>query len=269
MTKNNKNSPKNRPFNSSLFDGIAAIKKQQQDEAAAQAKAAKEAAARAKEAKKRAAEASGYHFDANKSDAELWAAYNGATSKLKDDGKRRVSVAPVRRNDVRFVDDDADVMAELSSLVNGEVPFYFDNSDEYQSGHINGVDERTMQDLRAGNFNFTDHIDLHGLTAEEAKKSLKRFLIHSRQTGHRCVLVVTGRGLNSPDKISVLRTSFAGWVSSGTMGKIVMAYCTALPHDGGPGAFYVLLRKNGERPFTPLEKEDSGIEEFAKLFGAD
>ncbi len=245
-------SKKNRPFNSALFDGIAEIVKK--NEALKNVKVQKTAAPPPPPPKE-------------ESDAELWAAANTGVRKLKE-GPRRVSAAAKSVLDPAFVNDDADVMAELSELISGDVPFYFENSDEYQSGHISGVDEKTLSALRNGEFPHSVYLDLHGLTAEEAKKKLKRFLIQCRQNGERCVLIITGRGLGSPDKIPVLRSSFPGWVSSGSMGKIVMAYCTALPKDGGPGAFYVLLRKNGQKPFIPLEREDDSIEEFAALFGS-
>ncbi len=251
MSKN-KISKKNRPFNSGLFDGIAEIVKKNE----------------ALKAVKAPAPASPPPPPKEESDAELWAAVSSGVRQLKK-GVNRVSAAPMSNINPSFVSDDADVMAELQELVNGEVPFYFDNSDEYQAGHIAGVDDKTLKALKKGEFPHSAHLDLHGLTAEEAKKCLKRFLIQSRQNGHRCVLVITGRGLGSPDKIPVLRSAFPGWVSSGSMGKIVMAYCTALPKDGGPGAFYILLRKNGQRPFIPLNREESAEsrEDFATLFG--
>ncbi len=251
MSKN-KISKKNRPFNSALFDGIAEIVKK--NEALKNAKPQKPVPVAPPPPKE-------------ESDEELWAAANSGVRKLKE-GNKRVSIAGRSILDPAFINDDADVMAELEELVNGEVPFYFDNSDEYQSGHISGIDEKTLKALKNGEFPHHEHLDLHGLTAEDAKKKLRRFLIQCRQNGERCVLVITGRGLGSPDKIPVLRSSFPGWVSSGSMGKIVMAYCTALPKDGGPGAFYVLQRKHGQKPFIPLEREDDSIEEFAALFGS-
>jgi DNA-nicking Smr family endonuclease len=63
-------------------------------------------------------------------------------------------------------------------------------------------------------------VDLHGLTREEAKGTLERFLLVSRQAGKRCVLVVHGRGLHSKDQIPVLKTGVQLWLTRGRHGPL-------------------------------------------------
>jgi DNA-nicking Smr family endonuclease len=41
----------------------------------------------------------------------------------------------------------------------------------------------------------------------------------------------------------VLKEELPLWLNRGPIRKIVLAFSTALPHDGGTGAIYVLLRK--------------------------
>ena len=59
----------------------------------------------------------------------------------------------------------------------------------------------------------------------------------------RCVIVVPGRGRNSPDGIGILREKLKLWFTQEPFKRVVLAFCTARPHDGGPGSLYVLLRK--------------------------
>jgi DNA-nicking Smr family endonuclease len=140
-------------------------------------------------------------------------------------------------------DEDAEVLAQLSELVTGDAPFDLSDSDEFVEGHLPSLDPRLLQTLRAGEVALQGHVDLHGLTREEAKVALERFLLASRQAGKRCVLVVHGRGLHSKDQIPVLKASVQLWLTRGRIARWVLAFTTARPHDGGAGAVYVLLRR--------------------------
>jgi len=86
-------------------------------------------------------------------------------------------------------------------------------------------------------------VDLHGLTKQDAEIRIRDFLLQSNRLGLRCVLVVHGRGLNSEDHIPVLKERLPLWLSRGPIKKIVLAFSTAMPYDGGTGAIYILLRK--------------------------
>ena len=140
-------------------------------------------------------------------------------------------------------DEDAEVLAQLSELVAGSVPFDLSDSDEFIEGHLPSLDPRLLRKLRKGEIAVQAHVDLHGLTRDEARSSLERFLITARQGGKRCVLVVHGRGLHSKDQIPVLKTSVQLWLTRGRLARWVLAFSTARPHDGGAGAVYVLLRR--------------------------
>ena len=100
-----------------------------------------------------------------------------------------------------------------------------------------------MKKLKRGRLPIQAHIDLHGFTKNDAEAAVRRFLINSHHRGLRCVLIVHGRGLNSPDSIPVLKERLPVWLNRGPARKIVMAFSSAQPYDGGTGAIYVLLRK--------------------------
>ena len=140
-------------------------------------------------------------------------------------------------------DDDLEVMAHLSDLVSGIAEMDFTFSDEYIEGSVHGFSRKLMKRLKKGEIPIQEYVDLHGLTKQEAEIRIKNFLLRSQQLGLRCVLVVHGRGLNSEDHIPVLKERLPVWLTRGPVKKIVLAFSTAMPYDGGTGAIYVLLRK--------------------------
>ena len=140
-------------------------------------------------------------------------------------------------------DEEAEVMAQLADLVNGRVGFDFSDSDEYIEGIAQGLDRRLLKKLRQGFFAVQGHLDLHGRTRAEARQIVEQFVIESRGRGHRCVLIVHGRGLNSKDQVPVLKESLKVWLARGRIARSVLCFCSARSSDGGGGAVYVLLRR--------------------------
>jgi DNA-nicking Smr family endonuclease len=139
--------------------------------------------------------------------------------------------------------EDREVTAELESLVRGEMAFDLSDTDEFLEGAVADLDRRTRRQLRHGEFAVQAHLDLHGLSRDEARDALAGFIGKQRGLGRRCVLIIHGRGLNSKDQIPVLKESMARWLSRGALGRQVLGFCTARPSDGGAGALYVLLRR--------------------------
>ncbi len=133
--------------------------------------------------------------------------------------------------------------ASMQDVMEGKLEFALSFTDEYLEGHVVGLDEMTMAKLRSGSLSPEAHLDLHGLNAVQAFEYLRGFLKSSWFKGLRTVLVVPGRGRNSPDGIGVLREKLQNWLTQEPFKRVVLAFCTAQPHDGGPGSVYVLLRK--------------------------
>lgn len=82
---------------------------------------------------------------------------------------------------------------------------------------------------------------MHGMSLEEAKPALDRFIREARSRGLRCVNIIHGRGLRSPEG-PVLKEALRTWLETGSLRKWVLAYATAPRQQGGPGATYLLLR---------------------------
>lgn len=103
----------------------------------------------------------------------------------------------------------------------------------------NGLASSVLRDLRRGRWVIQAELDLHGLNRDEARQQLATFLAECLHHGRRCVRVIHGKGHGSPQKLSILRQLVRGWLAQR---QETLAYCQALPHDGGEGALIVLLR---------------------------
>lgn len=147
------------------------------------------------------------------------------------------------------------VLDELNDLVNGIAAFDVSDTDEHVEGMVVGLDPRILRRLRAGEFAYQAHLDLHGLTADEAKEAVTAFVRRAMAVGNRCVLLVHGRGRNSPDQRPVLKDGLKQWLTRGELGRRVLAFSSARPYDGGGGAMYVLLRRErrDKKPFRTFD----------------
>ena len=111
------------------------------------------------------------------------------------------------------------------------------------------LDRRTEEKLRRGQLPIDGRIDLHGLTQDRAHDALCRFIEGAAARGHRCVLVITGKGRSSHAddqwifNDGILRARLPEWLSSAPMAQHVLKHIVSQPKDGGEGAYYVYLRR--------------------------
>lgn len=138
--------------------------------------------------------------------------------------------------------DDADSRL-MRQAMQGAIEFELELSDEYMHGYVRGLDSKIFQQLKAGRIVAEGHLDLHGQNADQAHDALLFFMRESYLAGRRVVLVIPGRGKNSPGGLGILRAEIQSWLTREPLRRIVLAFCTAQPRDGGTGALYVLLRK--------------------------
>jgi len=132
----------------------------------------------------------------------------------------------------------------LQDFMDGAVEFALEFTDEYLEGHVVGLDALTVGKLRAGQYSPEGHLDLHGMNALQAYEAMIGFMRAAYHKGMRTVLVIPGRGKNSPDGMGVLREKVQAWLTHDPFKRVVLAFCTAQPSHGGTGALYVLLRKH-------------------------
>jgi DNA-nicking Smr family endonuclease len=167
-------------------------------------------------------------------------------------GTRRIPPPPPAKRPPRFMaQEETEVFAYLVGLVRGEAPFELWYSDEYVDGSVVGLSPEIVKKLKKGDFSYQDYIDLHGCKREEAREKVNRFVSRSFARKLRCILIVSGRGLNSRERQPVLKQELIRWLTHAPLRRIVLAFASARSYDGGAGAFYVLLRrKEGKAPFV-------------------
>ena len=102
-----------------------------------------------------------------------------------------------------------------------------------------GLAQDLLAQLRRGRWAVQGELDLHRLTREEARDALADFLLEARGSGWRCVRIVHGKGLSSPNREPVLKAKVRHWL---TQRDEVLGYCEAPRHAGGAGAVLVLLK---------------------------
>lgn len=167
-------------------------------------------------------------------------------------GPSMIPASPRRKKPARFLaQEEMEVYAHLADLVAGDAPFEISWSDEYVDGAVVGLSPEILKKLRRGEFSYQEYMDLHGCKREEAKERTVHFAKRSFARGLRCILIVSGRGLNSKDKEPVLKHGVVKWLTRAPLKRFVLAFASARSCDGGAGAFYVLLRKNeGKAPLV-------------------
>jgi DNA-nicking Smr family endonuclease len=131
----------------------------------------------------------------------------------------------------------------LKDFLEGKIEFALEYTDEFFEGHVVNMDPLVTAKLRAGQYSPEASLDLHGQNAEQARETLINFIRHAYNNGQRSLVVVTGRGKNSPGGLGVLRKSMQEWLTRNPLKRVVLAFCTAKAKDGGTGALYILLRK--------------------------
>lgn len=102
-----------------------------------------------------------------------------------------------------------------------------------------GMPAHTLRRLRRGHWAVQAVLDLHGYTSAEARAAVVQFLAHCRREQLRCVRIIHGKGLGSPNREPVLKRKLAGWLMQRDE---ILAFCQARRTEGGGGAVVVLLR---------------------------
>lgn len=105
-----------------------------------------------------------------------------------------------------------------------------------------GVDRRHLRGLERGEREVEAELDLHGLSAADARVAVRQALHDAHEDGLRCIRVIHGRGRRSPLG-PVLREGLPEWLTAPPAGRLVMAFATAPGRLGGDGATLVLLRR--------------------------
>lgn len=123
-------------------------------------------------------------------------------------------------------------------------------------GRVAGVDRRTAEKLRRGQYPIDARLDLHGMTQDQAHRALQTFVRQCHAAGKRCLLVITGKGgrgrrdddgpFVNPEPPGVLKRRLPEWLRQADLAPLVLSTAAATQGHGGQGAVYILLRRRRE-----------------------
>jgi DNA-nicking Smr family endonuclease len=131
-----------------------------------------------------------------------------------------------------------DAMRNIGTAINRGLE---SEEDDVAVGHRQSPSSR-MRQLKRGTIRISEELDLHGYLRDEAIRQLGRFISGAFERGRQAVLVITGKGINSPEG-PVLQGAVAEWLR--TTGKGMVAEFSPAPRDmGGSGAFVVFLKNS-------------------------
>ena len=104
-----------------------------------------------------------------------------------------------------------------------------------------GIQQGVFRRLQQGGYAIEAVLDLHGLTVEQARDEVYRFVRDCLDHDVRSALISHGKGRRNKDGIPLLKSFLARWLP---MFPEVMAFHSAQKCHGGTGAVYLLLRKS-------------------------
>ncbi|HQS83372.1 MAG: hypothetical protein B7Y25_00180 [Alphaproteobacteria bacterium 16-39-46] len=102
------------------------------------------------------------------------------------------------------------------------------------------LEKHTARKVKSKHHSFSATLDLHGLSQERAYEKLISFIETNHQKNRRSLLIITGKGQG------ILKKSLLVWLQSTSLRPLIASVELSLPHHGGEGAFYVILRKKKE-----------------------
>ena len=105
---------------------------------------------------------------------------------------------------------------------------------------VSGISRTDAKRIISGQVIPTARLDLHGMTKDNARIALRRFIADRQMEKHQHVLVITGKGTAGK---GVIRQALPNWLDESPLSEQVVAYHTAKPKDGGTGAWYLKLRQ--------------------------
>jgi DNA-nicking Smr family endonuclease len=133
-----------------------------------------------------------------------------------------------------------DVHDALAESGTGPIPWDESMETGEELAHLRpGLGRDVLKKLRRGHWITQDELDLHGLTREQAQPLVSEFVARCAKRGLRCVRIVHGKGLRSPNREPVLKARLRTWLARR---DDVLAFCQAPSTQGGAGALLVLLK---------------------------
>lgn len=169
-------------------------------------------------------------------DADLFLRYVEGVARLNEPARKKGS--PQKKTEESGTIRESERQLFLSSLAGMDVTF----RDEFPDVEpLRPIATNRMRQVKNGTIRIDLELDLHGLTRDEALASLNRFVTGAYNRGQKAILVISGKGNNSPAE-PVLQGAVASWLREA--GKNMVAEFAPAPRNmGGSGAFVVFLKE--------------------------
>ncbi|RST71554.1 Smr/MutS family protein [Candidatus Aquarickettsia rohweri] len=110
-------------------------------------------------------------------------------------------------------------------------------------GDQSNLNRKLRSNIAKGIIIVDAELDLHGCSTNNAYNKLINFLNDSISQGYRKLLIITGKGVNSPNKVSIIKKNFFDWIQTWEMQANLLYIDYAHKKHGGDGAFYGFLKK--------------------------
>lgn len=98
---------------------------------------------------------------------------------------------------------------------------------------------KVIRDLKQNKYHVTKVLDLHNYKQNEALVKLETFINDAITPGNSCLKVIHGKGLNSPDGKSVLKSLVRRFLEYHPR---LLAYTSANANNGGDGVTLIKLK---------------------------
>lgn len=113
-----------------------------------------------------------------------------------------------------------------------------------------GVQHGVFKNLRLAKYTIDARLDLHRLSAEQARTAVYQFISDCMQNDVRAALITHGKGLGR-EHPALLKSCVAHWLPQMEQ---VLAFHSAQKRHGGAGATYVLIRKSERKKQETRDK---------------
>lgn len=115
-------------------------------------------------------------------------------------------------------------------------------ADDFISYKQSIVSNKTLRNLRKGQYNIEATLDLHGLSVDQAHEAVKAFITTCLERHIQVGLIIHGKG-SREQEIPILKNQLDHWLRHA---PAVLAFCSAAQKHGSHGAVYILLNSSQE-----------------------
>jgi DNA-nicking Smr family endonuclease len=178
----------------------------------------------------------GARGEGREEDAQVFREAVGDVKPIKAAKRAEPYRVPPKPLPARRDDDEHAVLEDLVRLATRDGGDF--DWQEDQSFLRPGLPRDILRKLRRTHWSVQDHLDLHGLTGDEAVAEAAAFIAACTRRGIRCVRIVHGKGLRSPGREPVLKRQIRNLLARL---EAVLAFVEPHASEGGSGAVVVLL----------------------------